>query len=222
MCKRVLAHCPEVGLIAGWAPTASPGGGLQAPACPAFPYQWLNNAAALPLVMRAEALEEACGLASGRTEPAAWELVNTVLANGWVGVTVPAIGATWAMPRRTRPASPASFSARLADFRQRDAEAIALLSSGSPIAVLHPDTGSWAARLDRLREHARQPYPLFRLLPWLGRRLALSAIWAPLLWLSTLRTRAAGCAQVEQRGQSFALAQRSEASEKVITRRGNA
>jgi glycogen synthase len=89
-CKSVLQRCPQVGIVSGWFHYVGPENRIWLNPCPSFPYQWWSNDAAPFSAIRTEALVEA-----GRFRAAMdqgyedWDLVNAVMAAGWVAVTVP-------------------------------------------------------------------------------------------------------------------------------------
>jgi hypothetical protein len=82
-----------VGLVSSWVrfhgrrqPT------LEAPPCPSFPYQWLENQASEASAVRVEAWKDAGGLRPPLSDGfEKWDLTNAVLAAGWQGVTVPEV-----------------------------------------------------------------------------------------------------------------------------------
>jgi hypothetical protein len=91
-CRQILEARPEVGLISSWSARAEEREGAEIRPCPSFPYQWLSNEAASFSAVRSEALDEAgpfdASLDSGYEN---WDLFNSILAAGWVGVTIPAV-----------------------------------------------------------------------------------------------------------------------------------
>jgi hypothetical protein len=186
-CVQVFATCPEVGLIGGWATIQGKPGRLQAPLCPAFPEQWLTNAAVLPLAVRTEALQEACGLPAGRLAPAVWELANAVLSAGWVGVTLPVVWAKRQGPGLEAAALSERARQRFATLLRLEAEALTAVAplAGEPASLaLQSGSRSWTGRIRLLRRAARDPGNLFQLFWWLTRGLARSVALAPSLWLS--------------------------------------
>ena len=132
----------------------------------------------MPLLVRAEALLAAGGLPPGPLMAAAWELVNAVLAAGWVGVTYPA-----AWDQRRRAAQPfvelsAQARARFAPLLQRDREALDRRA-----------TADGASPLSRLAAYAHNPRWLARLCAWLLKRVWLTAVHLPRLWLAVATNR---------------------------------
>jgi glycogen synthase len=137
-CELVLQNCPEVGLVSFWTQYVGDRNVFVANPCPAFPYQWLFDDTVPATAVRTEALREAglfrVDLHSGIDH---WDLVNGIMASGWVAVTVPAL----LNERRIMPFStnrpPSDYSrmrsdmlARFPDLIARDSlEMIKLLES---------------------------------------------------------------------------------------------
>ena len=92
ICESVFQHCPEVGLVSCWMQIVGDRKGFVANPCPAFPYQWLFDDTISATAVRTEALREAgpfrAELGAGFDR---WDFVNSVMAAGWVAVTVPAL-----------------------------------------------------------------------------------------------------------------------------------
>ena len=92
VCESILESHPDVGLISCWSADLTKGKRGWVRPCPSFPYQWRSNDAAPFSVVRAEAIREVGGfrsvLGAGHDR---WDLVNSVLAGGWIAVTVPAV-----------------------------------------------------------------------------------------------------------------------------------
>jgi glycosyltransferase involved in cell wall biosynthesis len=189
LCTHVFTACPEVGLIGGWATIKGRPDRLQAPPCPTFPQQWLTNAAILPLAVRAEAFQEAGGLPPGRLAPAVWELANTVLSAGWVGVTLPVVWAERQSPAPEPATLPERARQRFAALLRREAEALPPLELLAGRPVLQPSPRSWTDGQVILRRAARNPATLFHLFWWLARRVPRSIALAPSLWLVSWSAR---------------------------------
>ncbi|ACK72616.1 glycosyl transferase group 1 [Gloeothece citriformis PCC 7424] len=103
-CESVLQHCPEVGLISSWTQYLGTRDKFWLKPCPSFPYQWLLNEASPLSVVRAQALYQVGSFRVGMAESFEfWDLVNGVMALGWVAVTLPEILGTslrlWQMSR---------------------------------------------------------------------------------------------------------------------------
>ena len=88
-CQTTLDRCPDVGVVAGW---SAPADSRDFGPPPEFPYQLLRNEATTPVAVRADAARAVGGI---RADLAPgydlWDLVNAVLAEGWAGVSYPAI-----------------------------------------------------------------------------------------------------------------------------------
>lgn len=91
-CESVLRHCPDVGVVSCWAHHLDGDKGAWIRPCPSFPYQWVSNEAAPFSAVRAECLREA-----GNFRPVMdpgyedWDMINAVMAAGWIAVTVPEV-----------------------------------------------------------------------------------------------------------------------------------
>ncbi len=96
-CESVLQQCPEVGLVSCWTQRYGTDDKIWIKPCPCFPYQWLSNDAASFSAVRTEALRETGNFRAGMSEGYnVWDLFNTVMAAGWVAVTIPEIlGNQW-------------------------------------------------------------------------------------------------------------------------------
>jgi glycosyltransferase involved in cell wall biosynthesis len=91
-CESVFRHCPEVGLVSSWMQRDGKDTLCIIHPCPAFPYQLLSDETVPATAVRTEALREAgqfrAELNSGFEH---WDLVNAVMASGWMAVTFPAL-----------------------------------------------------------------------------------------------------------------------------------
>jgi glycogen synthase len=85
--ERILLECHDVGLVSFW---IKQGKRMQISPCPAFPYQWIANEVVHCSAMRKEAL-----MRTQLFQPQLldrfdeWDVFNSILATGWIGVTVP-------------------------------------------------------------------------------------------------------------------------------------
>lgn len=147
-CEGVLHRCREVGLVSCWAEHA---GTVEVKPCPAFPYQWLSNESVPFSVIRTEALREANFFHPMMSQGYDyWDLVNAVLAAGWVAVTIPEILGSYSINYdlvasaqdhvRTRRA----LLERFPEFVARDAKDILLLSESE--RTWSPQTGGFRLR----------------------------------------------------------------------------
>jgi glycosyltransferase involved in cell wall biosynthesis len=86
----VFSHCPDVGLVSPWMQTVGDDDLFVMHPCPAFPYQHLKNETVHATAVRTEALIDSgmfrAGLDSGFDQ---WDLVNAVMASGWIAITYP-------------------------------------------------------------------------------------------------------------------------------------
>jgi glycosyltransferase involved in cell wall biosynthesis len=89
-CESILRSCPKVGVVSCWVGDLQDSDNLWIKPCPSLPYQYLANDTASFSVVRAEALREERNLRSlpGEREDQ-WELFNSVIASGWIAVTIP-------------------------------------------------------------------------------------------------------------------------------------
>ena len=139
-CESVFRHCPEVGLVSSWMQCDGNGSRFVIRPCPAFPYQLLSDETSPATAVRTEALKETglfrCELNSGFEH---WDLVNAVMASGWIAVTFPAllVGREGTPDRTSRSSLPAEHGrmrremlARVPDVVARDSrEIVRLLES---------------------------------------------------------------------------------------------
>ncbi len=88
--ESALAHCPDVGLVSSWMQTIGDDNPVAVYPCPAFPYQLLDNETIPATVIRTEALMET-GLFRMEMNYGfeQWDLINAVMAAGWVAITYP-------------------------------------------------------------------------------------------------------------------------------------
>lgn len=91
-CTRVLRHAEDVGVVSMWVSEPGQENELVARPCPAFPYQLLGNEVASCAVIRTAALPVE-GIFRSDMEHGfeRWQLINSILAQGWKGVTIPEI-----------------------------------------------------------------------------------------------------------------------------------
>lgn len=91
-CESVLRHCPTVGIVSSWTQHTGGNSRFIANPCPSFPYQLLSDETVATIAVRTEALREA-GLFRGEMYPGYedWDLVNAIMASGWLAVTFPAV-----------------------------------------------------------------------------------------------------------------------------------
>ena len=109
--------------------------------CPSFPYQWYVNEVAPFSIVRAQAFYETINIHEGIVgEQDSWYLANSIMALGWIAVTLPEILAT--SVRLTQVSGPcdshrqgvyyknfiAVMKARFPDLIERDATDIILLA----------------------------------------------------------------------------------------------
>jgi glycosyltransferase involved in cell wall biosynthesis len=191
-CASTLRRCPEVGVISSWTRFSDTGNVFIRP-CPAFPYQWLRNDAASSAAVRTRALLDA-GLFRPELDGrfAWWDLVNAVMAAGWVAVTYPAIlsdadddsGAIWEpcddQMRR-------ALLERFPDLLAGDASELTILRDAMrvPVGRAVPDEApvvaqvltpsdivhaSLARKIQIARRAVREPRNALRWLIWHGRR----------------------------------------------------
>ncbi|MBD1995861.1 glycosyltransferase [Leptolyngbya sp. FACHB-541] len=147
-CESTLRKCPEVGVVSCW---AREGGSEQAwvKPCPSFPYQWLTNEAVPFSVVRTETLHEVnqfrAEMHQGYED---WDLLNAILAAGWVAVTLPEILADdWSgnssvlnMPSiHAHGRMRREMLERFPGLVARDAQEIALLSSLNPVPSIQQE-----------------------------------------------------------------------------------
>ena len=136
-CESVLQHCPEAGIVSCWVYYARSNGKIWTKPCPSFPYQWMSNEAVPFGAIRTDALRDSGYFRSAMSrEYDDWDLFNTVMAAGWVAVTIPEIlGEHWFIDDSTL--NPGFFFSgkmhqeilgRLPDIVARDAGEIALLA----------------------------------------------------------------------------------------------
>lgn len=137
VCEKVLQRRPEVGLVSGWARHSRADSWGWITPCPSFPYQWVSNEAAPFSVVRTEALTEAGYFRTAinyRYDD--WDLVNAVMAAGWIPVTVPEVLARCRVRRNKTPdlanvngheKARKELLERFPDLVARDAKEIALL-----------------------------------------------------------------------------------------------
>ncbi|MDH3311116.1 MAG: glycosyltransferase [Gammaproteobacteria bacterium] len=91
-CESVMQRCPSVGIVSSWMQFIGGNNRFVARPCPAFPYQLLTNETVPATAIRTEAIEEAKRFRSnlfGGYET--HDLVNTIMAVGWIAVTFPAL-----------------------------------------------------------------------------------------------------------------------------------
>ena len=167
VCESVLQRCPEVGLVSCW--TRDPGAGdrIWIKPCPSFPYQWLSNEAAPFSVVRTEALREA-----GKFRPVMsqgyeeWDLVNAVMAAGWVAVTIPEVLGDDrfrgdSMPHMTSVHAYGRMRRelleRFPDLITRDAKDIVLLTESKTTQLLHEELFTLRGKLAMARMMLRHP-----------------------------------------------------------------
>jgi glycosyltransferase involved in cell wall biosynthesis len=91
-CEAVFLRDPEVGLVSSWALDLARGKSLWCRPCPSFPYQWLANDIVPFAAVRTEALREV-GRFHSEMDPGydGWDMFDTVMAAGWMAVTVPMV-----------------------------------------------------------------------------------------------------------------------------------
>ena len=90
--ESALVSCPDVGLVSPWMQKVGGDHILEAPPCPAFPYQLLDNETIPATVIRTEALLEAGRFRREMTNGfEQWDLTTAVMAAGWIAVTYPAL-----------------------------------------------------------------------------------------------------------------------------------
>jgi hypothetical protein len=195
-CESVLERCPDVGLVSSWMRLAGDGDRCFVHPCPAFPYQLVANEAAPASAVRAEALREAGPHRTAMDRPYDdWDLVNAVLARGWVAVTFPRLLSERA-GTVDHPAAPAhgmrqELLARFPEVVARDAQALVLLLEARARAAPGPQGAAAAQpvlglrallrrslgeRLTRVRLVARRPRHAARLVLWRSRRALARAV----------------------------------------------
>ncbi|MBI2998699.1 MAG: glycosyltransferase [Deltaproteobacteria bacterium] len=175
VCESVLQRCPEVGLVSCWIRDAGAGDRIWIKPCPSFPYQWLSNEAAPFSVVRTEALREA-----GKFRPVMsqgyeeWDLVNAVMAAGWVAVTLPEVLGEHRFDKDPMPYTTdihtygrmrRELLERFPDLINRDAKDIVLLAESMAAQILCQERFTLRGGLARLRRMLRHP-----------RRTALAAL----------------------------------------------
>ena len=91
-CEAVFLRDPEVGLVSCWALDLARGKSRWTRPCPSFPYQWLANDVVPFAAVRIEALLEVGRFKDGM-DPGynCWDMFDTVMAAGWMAVTVPMV-----------------------------------------------------------------------------------------------------------------------------------
>lgn len=88
--ESALANCPDVGLVSPWMQTLAGDYPVAVPPCPVFPYQLLDNETIPATVIRAEALMEAGWFRREMNNGyERWDLINAVMAAGWIAITYP-------------------------------------------------------------------------------------------------------------------------------------
>lgn len=155
--EAVLERRPEVGLISCWTEQVRGKERYRIRPCPALPYQWLRNDAAPISVFRAEALE-----GTGPLRPSLpgafvqWDLANSVLASGWVAVTIPEFLGHHTCREQTESAYPASsrmrcrLLERFPELVERDALSLVLLTGIDPRLRLREGSMNQRERLELL------------------------------------------------------------------------
>lgn len=94
VCDSSLKHNSHVGIVSCWTKYLGTRDKYWMPPCPAFPYQWINNEVAPFAVMRMEALRETSKEVFSDLVYTNWNFSNSLMANGWVALTVPKILST--------------------------------------------------------------------------------------------------------------------------------
>lgn len=89
-CERVLRHADDVGVVSMWIHETGQESELVVRPCPAFPYQLIGNETAPTAAIRAEALSAANPFQNDMSRGFdRWQLINSILAQGWKAVTIP-------------------------------------------------------------------------------------------------------------------------------------
>lgn len=141
-CELVLRNCPKVGLISCWAKHIGARAKFWIKPCPSFPYQWVTDEVVPFSVVRTEALHQAGNFNfSVNQKYENWDLSNTVMALGWIAVTIPSIlGTSRYLQERPIPRTTSIHThvvvrrkmfARFPDLIARDSNDIALLLESS-------------------------------------------------------------------------------------------
>jgi hypothetical protein len=99
-CEAVLQQCPDVGIVSHWIGDRRRRHRMWLRPCPSFPYQGVSNDASSCSVLRTRALRDAGGFRAamqrGREN---WNLINAMMALGWIAVTFPAPLVARSLPR---------------------------------------------------------------------------------------------------------------------------
>jgi len=92
VCEAAFRRNPRVGLVSCWALDTAREKRLWSRPQPRLPYQWLSNDLVPFAAVRTEALLEAGRFKEG-LDPGYdhWDLFDTVMASGWIAVTVPTV-----------------------------------------------------------------------------------------------------------------------------------
>jgi glycogen synthase len=177
--ESVLANCTDVGLVSPWMQTVVEDFTMEAPPCPAFPYQLLKNETAPATVIRTEALMEAGQFRKELTDGfEQWDLINAVMAAGWIAITFPKLlcdrldecGRTIRMSRRMR----RHMLARFPEVVARDAiELVRLLESNPQLRK------SDSHKKDTSAFHILRPRDVFNLTLEQQVRVVLKALREP-------------------------------------------
>jgi glycosyltransferase involved in cell wall biosynthesis len=113
----ILDSRDEVGIVSGIVRHGAEDGRDWVQPCPAFPYQWVSDEVASMAALRTEAIVDA-GRFRAFTPAgyATWDLVNAIMASGWVAVSAPAVlGRTSSgTARRASPSVPGHWRLRRA------------------------------------------------------------------------------------------------------------
>lgn len=92
LCEQVFVRDQRIGLVSSWALDLGRGNTLWSRPCPSFPHQWLANDLVPFAAVRREALIQArrinCGIGYDRQRS---NLFDSVMASGWLAVTVPQV-----------------------------------------------------------------------------------------------------------------------------------
>jgi glycogen(starch) synthase len=131
-CESTLRSCPEVGVVSSWTRPAGDADTAIIRPCPAFPYQWIMNDAATCSAVRTEAFAAARLFRAELPGAFAWwDLVNAVMATGWVAITYPAIlsdeGSAGAPAGSSDTQWGRALLERFPDLVERDAGELAIL-----------------------------------------------------------------------------------------------
>lgn len=151
----ILESREEVGIVSGIVRHGAEDGRDWVKPCPAFPYQWVSDEVAPMAALRTEAILDAGRFRA--LQPAgyaSWDLVNAIMASGWVAVSAPAVlGRTSSRAaRRSSPSVPGhwrlrrALASRFPELLARDADEIVILLESSAWRGTHAGAGGKPGR----------------------------------------------------------------------------